>query len=383
MSNRRRILMGQSKGGPRLPKEYQEVEYLESTGTQYIDTGVLPTTYTQIEITYSNFSSANSKLFGRRRAENVYNFFVYSTSNGKYGVAYGSQYSETSVSVDSNKHTLRYNVIENSLSCFYLDNILLKQYAVETIGGGLYPIVFFAFNRNGTIDYSNYKAYSFKITESGVDIHNYVPCYRKSDNEPGMYDLVSGQFFTNQGSGEFIVGPEIYELNQVQFVEYLYSDNATIDNIYTGTLGLHYEAKVDIKQIYSWQSVGGLNVGSGSSAFGFQRNSTSNTIYFNNNIRNAQINIPSGTGKYLFVVDNATDASIKNWDGVVIGSGSAGWGMSKTISVQLRGIELYTMTIGNNIYLPCIIGTKIGLYNKTNKTFFPCTSGTITPGQNK
>ena len=33
----------------RLPSEFQEVEYIESSGTQYIDTGFLPTINTKIE----------------------------------------------------------------------------------------------------------------------------------------------------------------------------------------------------------------------------------------------------------------------------------------------------------------------------------------------
>lgn len=53
----------------------------------------------------------------------------------------------------------------------------------------------------------------------------YYPCYRKSDNKPGMYDIVSGQFFTNQGTGEFLTGPvvpqkKLYGLKQVLLIYY-------------------------------------------------------------------------------------------------------------------------------------------------------------------
>jgi hypothetical protein len=37
-------------------------------------------------------------------------------------------------------------------------------------------------------------------------IANLVPALRVSDNKPGMYDLVTGQFLTNQGTGEFAYG---------------------------------------------------------------------------------------------------------------------------------------------------------------------------------
>jgi len=36
-----------------------------------------------------------------------------------------------------------------------------------------------------------------------------VPCYRKSDNKPGMYDKVHNTFYTNVGTGDFTVGPDV------------------------------------------------------------------------------------------------------------------------------------------------------------------------------
>ena len=38
---------------------------------------------------------------------------------------------------------------------------------------------------------------------------NFIPCYRKSDNVIGMYDLVEEKFYTNQGNGEFLKGRDI------------------------------------------------------------------------------------------------------------------------------------------------------------------------------
>jgi hypothetical protein len=51
----------------------------------------------------------------------------------------------------------------------------------------------------------NFKYYDDDGNNLLVDL---VPCYRKSDNKPGMYDIVRNQLYTNQGSGEFIVGPD-------------------------------------------------------------------------------------------------------------------------------------------------------------------------------
>ena len=35
-------------------------------------------------------------------------------------------------------------------------------------------------------------------------LFNGIPCYRKSDNKPGLYDTVTKEFYTNQGTGEFL-----------------------------------------------------------------------------------------------------------------------------------------------------------------------------------
>jgi len=42
-------------------------------------------------------------------------------------------------------------------------------------------------------------------------VRNMIPCYRRSDLKPGMYDTVNNVFYTNSGSGEFILGPVVEE----------------------------------------------------------------------------------------------------------------------------------------------------------------------------
>lgn len=42
MMLKKQYMMYAPKKKGRLPSEYQEVEYIESTGTQYIDTGLTP-----------------------------------------------------------------------------------------------------------------------------------------------------------------------------------------------------------------------------------------------------------------------------------------------------------------------------------------------------
>lgn len=50
--------------------------------------------------------------------------------------------------------------------------------------------------------------FSFVLYDNNEEVLNLFPCYRKSDGKPGMYDIVNRRFYTNDGTGEFIVGPD-------------------------------------------------------------------------------------------------------------------------------------------------------------------------------
>ena len=53
------------------------------------------------------------------------------------------------------------------------------------------------------------RLYSCTICENSNYCRNFIPCYRKSDNKLGLYDLVEGKFYTNQGTGDFERGKDI------------------------------------------------------------------------------------------------------------------------------------------------------------------------------
>ncbi|MBR6752360.1 MAG: hypothetical protein IKL95_03785, partial [Alphaproteobacteria bacterium] len=54
------------------------------------------------------------------------------------------------------------------------------------------------------------RMYYITYKESGSNVFNLIPAKRDSDGAIGMYDTVSGQFFTNAGTGEFIGGQPVF-----------------------------------------------------------------------------------------------------------------------------------------------------------------------------
>lgn len=187
-----------------LPSAYQEVEYIESDGSQYIDTGVIGKTGLHIvtEMGYVT-PSTGTALFGSRDPR----FFVTLYPSTTIDIGYNNDNS-TGVNAESRKI---YNIdfdTSTSPARFGIDGSYITSNNQVDTNRNIY---IFSCNRNGTaaaLSKSIFK--SMKITDgNGKLLRNFVPCYRKSDGEIGMYDLVSSTFFTNSGSGTFIKGADV------------------------------------------------------------------------------------------------------------------------------------------------------------------------------
>ena len=74
-----------------LPSGYTQLEYIESTGTQYIDTGIVPNSTTTAEVKFNN-SKKTSFVFGSRwsQSPNYDTFGIYTSSSGITGVQHGA-----------------------------------------------------------------------------------------------------------------------------------------------------------------------------------------------------------------------------------------------------------------------------------------------------
>ena len=73
-------------------------------------------------------------------------------------------------------------------------------------------ILFGAPNNENTVDLFsayNMKVYRLKLYENDVLVREYVPCYRVSDNEIGLYELVNNVFYPNNGTGTFNKGNDV------------------------------------------------------------------------------------------------------------------------------------------------------------------------------
>lgn len=189
-----------------LPPSYQQVEYIESTGTQYIDTGVKGNENTGFDIafrTLDNFSSSNSygAIFGARTSSKKDDFQLttYSLSGYAGTLRYGTN-KEYNARLETEKYKYQYVSLHNGV---YTNNSGITTPLASTFTTPV-NLTIFALNQNGeAIQHGKVQLYSFKLYDGNDLIRNFVPCYRKNDNEVGLYDTVNNVFYSNNGTGTF------------------------------------------------------------------------------------------------------------------------------------------------------------------------------------
>ena len=176
-----------------LPAGYTELQYIESTGTQYIDTGINKAKFIHdITFTVKN----NTNLMGNNAAGGAY---WGQSRNSIDGFELGSQKIYTN-SLVRQKIIFDTNAAQTTLTA---NN--------ETIsyGNGVGRQTYYLFRINNASYYCSARLWGFEAyDQNDTLIQKLIPC-KNSDNVVGMYDLVSGQFFTNAGTGEFTAGPDM------------------------------------------------------------------------------------------------------------------------------------------------------------------------------
>lgn len=194
-----------------LPKEYQEVSYIQSSGTQYIDTDVLPTVNTGISIEYSYNtinSSNNAGISGiyQATAPRTDTLFV-TTNSGKTDSTMillhrGQSLNTGMIPTANTKYNAKINYLNDGKFSFNAGEFSGDVGKNKVISRN---IILFGRDNNKNYAFSSARIYKCQMTEDEELIRDFIPCYRKADNEPGLYDLVNNVFYTNAGSGSFVV----------------------------------------------------------------------------------------------------------------------------------------------------------------------------------
>ena len=190
--------------GPKLPNGYTELEYIQSSGTQYIDTGFKPNQDTRVVTKFDMIQTDTAwrKLWGSGSGSYNLDFALWNSGTTKLQSYYGTKTNNAvpitsmSLNVDANKNIWKYSgetitFDKNNFTCAY-------------------SMYIFNVNKDDNSQYfpGMMKLYLFKIYDNDVLVRDFIPCKNPS-GVIGLYDTVNNQFYQNAGTGTFIAGPEI------------------------------------------------------------------------------------------------------------------------------------------------------------------------------
>lgn len=356
MDRRRALLASVKSTVPSTDETYTPLTYIECTGAQYIDTGYVVQEDDVIEMMYISTSTtaADKALYGCYDDYGKLWFSIY--SNTGY-VRFGSS---ASASVTNARLTYKLTMKKNSV---VLDSA--NSATPDFEGMPQVPLYLFARNNKntGTGMYGYCKCLGFSIKKSsGEVVMDLMPCKRDSDGANGMIDLVSGQFFANEGSGEdFIGGGELrmgegYEaIPYVTFKKDRLYDMGIVNNTYTIEVMFARSEKSSTPYLYGCvTSPHTASVSAYLSSGGAWRFGSSYKGFSTNNTFINRVIIANGTTNFNFTAGTFTKSTFTTPDTVVLGGYRAASGaLTKNYQGKVYYIRITKDDTSIIDYYPC------------------------------
>lgn len=185
--------------GASVPQTVNFVNYIQTNGSQYFDTGFKPNQNTRI-VMDAQFTAATSQSvlytpFGVRAGGYFFELYKASTSNWNLTFLWNTTYSQY-FSIDySARHTFEIN-----------KNVATVDGTSKTYTAGTfqlaYPMFLSATNNTGVAEsVTALRIYSCQIYDNGTLVRDYLPCLDK-DGVACLYDQVNEEYVYHSGSGE-------------------------------------------------------------------------------------------------------------------------------------------------------------------------------------
>lgn len=198
---------------PKEPVRYKLLEYLESDGNQYTDTGYKPNDNSKVVLDFQfveqppnwtpsagcQQSSAGSNANTFLLAQTDSGGHIRTINEGRVNGTYTGY--QASINFDTNRHT---TILDASLRFASIDSTTNSSTNTSIIYS-LLPNLHL-FESNGANFGPKVKIYSSQIYENGTIVRDFVPVERTTDNALGMLDRINGVFYPNIGTGTFSVG---------------------------------------------------------------------------------------------------------------------------------------------------------------------------------
>ncbi len=209
--SRRRFIWQKAQAQSGLPEGYTAVEYIQTSGSQRIDTGVKSSASIGMS---ADFCLVDASII--QNLTTVYdpykNYQLMVLAASSYGspdgavwfvCGYGAiQYFKKA---DTDRHVYHFNA--DGQYTVEMDGIQYKKADPSQTTFPADTLNLYLFARNATFfdGYAYMKLYSCAIYDGGRKIRDFKPCL-DADGVPCLYDLISKTAFYNKGTGSFTWG---------------------------------------------------------------------------------------------------------------------------------------------------------------------------------
>lgn len=237
----------------------KQVEYIEVTGSQYIDSGFKPNgnTTIEIEVILNSTVTGNSPIFGSRTSTSgtdstSFTLWAISGTNIRFD-HFGSS---NSVNTYSPKEKHKYKITPTAE---FIDDTQVKTHS-QASGSSSCPtnLILGGLTTNGTITYGNCKIYGCKIYDNGTLVKNFVP-FKDDSKKFCLKDLVNNKFYYSSTSTE-LSGPTSIEKGAI--LNYPYTGKVQTVTLPKGTYKLEvWGAQGGYRSSSSYGGKGGYSVG--------------------------------------------------------------------------------------------------------------------------
>lgn len=390
-----------------LPDEYTQLEYIASTGTQYIDTGLVgkPGYTIEATVSFSELSNGEYQYFAgyayTGSADRTY-FIRINNSSKHLGYTYGTTVESKLLDVEENVFYNIKSVMKANKQEFYVDGKKLSSSAEPALAydddnpNNIYMFVS-SYVNNKTNGPTKARCKEAKwYDENDNLVRHFVPCYRNNDNEIGMYDLVLGDFYTNQGEGEFVKSYNLpSEYQAVEYIEGTGTQYFEIDYIATGNTVS--QGKYQITNIQSGKMLFGCRQSSSQNFYGFNWGGGLPYKYYNAYVSGVLTNVNIDEGVHKFKKDKGylyrddiliNSISYKEFTTpykmIVFGCKTAGV-VGLQPEARIFNLQFYDSDILKIDLIPCYRKSdgEIGMYDLVNSVFYTNDgTGTFLKGNN-
>ena len=186
------------------------LEYIQSSGSQWIDTGVQVRVGVTAEVDVTCVVMADNTVLGSRVDGGNTRFFVvhWNANDLLGGLGANWYWAGRSIIQAGNRYFIR-SVMENGNQSISVNGTVIgTKTQSSTLDTGRSMYLFACHNGSSATYGCSAKLHSAKIWLDGDMKRDFVPC--KDENGVAcLYDLVSGDYFRNGGSGSFAAGAEI------------------------------------------------------------------------------------------------------------------------------------------------------------------------------